>query len=97
MPTLRIEHEISGYGEWKQAFDRFARMRSDAGVCRHTVRRPVDDDRYVLIDLDFGTTEQASSFLQVLRDRVWSSPDSSPALAGTPRTRILETLEDVEP
>jgi hypothetical protein len=27
----------------------------------------------------------------VLRDRIWSSSDSSPALAGRPRTRILQT------
>jgi hypothetical protein len=93
MPTLRIEHQITGYPEWKDAFDSFAGMRAAAGVRRHTVLRPVDDDRYILIDLDFETTEQASRFAAVLRDRIWSSSDSSPALVGSPRTRILQTLD----
>jgi hypothetical protein len=93
MATLRIEHPITGYSEWKQAFDRFAPLRADAGVRRHTVRSPVDDEHYIMIDLDFETEEQASSFLAVLRDKIWSSPDSSPALTGAPRTTILQTLD----
>lgn len=96
MPTLHIEHGISSFTEWKTAFDRFADFRAQAGVRRHTVRRPVDDTHYVAIDLDFDTTEEAQSFLEVLRERVWSSPQNAPALIGTPQTRILETVESNE-
>jgi LPS sulfotransferase NodH len=92
MPTLHIEHEITGFAEWKHAFDRFAVARDHAGVRRHTVRRPVDDPLYVVIDLDFDTTQQAVAFLDILRTRVWTSSRDSPALAGTPRTRILEIV-----
>ena len=45
-----------------------------------------------LVDLDFPTREQAERFLGFLESTVWASRDSSPALAGTPQTRILEPV-----
>ncbi len=93
MITLRIEHPITDYTVWKRAFDRFSDERRIAGVSSHRVRNPVDDPRYVVIDLDFATAQQAGAFLDVLRTRVWANPASSPALAGEPRTQILETLD----
>lgn len=89
--TLRIEHPITEYAVWKQAFDRFAEMRSGAGVLSQDVKRPVDDPHYVVIDLDFVSAEEAQAFLGILRTRVWSVPANSPALAGDPVTRILVT------
>ena len=94
MVTLHIEHAITDYPTWKGAFDRFAPARQQAGVRAHRIRRPVDDPRYVLIDLDFDTADAAAGFLGVLRERVWSIPANSPALAGTPDTRILELVEE---
>ena len=96
MPTLHIEHGITGFTEWKTAFDRFTDMRAQAGVRRHTIRRPVADTHHVVIDLDFDTTEEAQAFLAVLRERVWPSRQNAPALAGTPQTQILETVESNE-
>jgi hypothetical protein len=43
----------------------------------------------VVIDLDFETTSEAETFLQILHTKIWSTPEKSPALAGTPQTRIL--------
>ena len=40
MVTLHIEHAITDFGAWKQAFDRFADMRRASGVLRHRVHRP---------------------------------------------------------
>ena len=97
MTTLRIEHPITDYILWKHAFDRFAEMRSAAGVRRHVIRRPVDDPCYVVADLDFGSVEEAAAFLDLLRTRVWSQPANSPALAGDPVTRILVTEEGPVP
>jgi len=97
MHTLRIEHPITDYTTWKQAFDRFAGVRQAAGVRRHLIRRPVDDPHYVIADLDFDSVSEASAFLHTLRTRVWSTPANSPALAGAPVTRILTTEEDVSP
>ena len=92
MTTLHIEHPISDLAVWRAAFDRFADRRRLGGVSGERVQQPVDDDHYVLIDLDFPTREQAERFLGFLQTRVWSSSESSPALAGTPLTRILETV-----
>jgi hypothetical protein len=92
MITLHIEHPISDLATWKAAFDRFAERRRQGGVCGERLQHPVDDDRYVLVDLDFSTREQAQQFLDFLETTVWASRESSPALAGTPRTRILEPI-----
>jgi hypothetical protein len=92
MHTLHIEHAITDFGVWKAAFDRFAETRGTAGVRRHRVARPVDDDRYVVIDLDFDTAEEATKFLGFLTANVWHT-GNAPALVGQPQTRIL-TLAD---
>ena len=93
MKTLRIEHKITDYTVWKGAFDRFADMRAAAGARGYLIRRPVDDAQYVIVDLDFDSSEEARAFVEMLRTRVWSTPANSPALAGDPITRILVTEE----
>jgi hypothetical protein len=92
MATLHIEHAITSLADWQAAFERFAAMRAQAGVRRQRVQRPVDDAHYVVIDLDFDTVDAAEGFLHVLKERVWASRESSPALAGDPRSRILESV-----
>ncbi len=93
MTTLRIEHAIHDFDQWRAAFDRYAEVRVDAGVRGYTIRRPADDDRYLMLDLEFDTADAATAFARFLEQRVWSSPESAPALAGVPRTRLLELLE----
>jgi hypothetical protein len=90
MPTLHIAHAISEFEVWQQAFMRFGQARQQAGVKSYQVRRPVDDPQYVVIDLDFDTVEQAERFRNFLRKNVWSSSANSPALAGSPETKVLE-------
>jgi hypothetical protein len=92
MATLHIEHAIVDFDLWSAAFDRFAELRQQSGVLRHRVQRPVDDPKYVVIDLDFRTVGEAERFLQFLQDKVWSSRDNAPALAGPPQTQILESV-----
>jgi hypothetical protein len=91
MPTLHIEHPITDFATWRAAFDRFAEARRAAGVRGHKLQQPVDDPRYVVIDLDFDTVDEAASFLQFLQTTVWSVPANSPALAGSPQAKILTT------
>jgi hypothetical protein len=91
MVTLHIEHPITDYTTWKSAFDRLAQLRDQSGVRGHRIQQPVSDDHYVVIDLDFETSREAEAFLEILRTRVWSSPASSPALAGSPQAKILES------
>jgi hypothetical protein len=90
MTTLRIEHAIYDYEVWKAAFDSFAEARLRAGVRGCAIRRPADDDHYLMLDLEFDTADKARAFAVFLEQKVWSSPESAPALAGVPRTRILE-------
>jgi len=93
MTTLRIEHAISDYPTWRGAFDRFADVRQRAGVRGFTIRRPADDQHYLMLDLEFDSAEGAEAFGRFLTERVWSSPTSAPALAGVPRTRTLDLVD----
>jgi hypothetical protein len=92
MTTLHIEHPVTDLAVWRAAFDRFADRRRQAGVCGERVQHPVDDDHYVVVDLDFPTREHAQRFLMFLETTVWASRDSSPALVGSPRARFLEPI-----
>ncbi len=90
MATLRIEHAIRDYESWQDAFDSFAGARTKAGVRGFAIRQPTDDPKYLMLDLEFATAGQAEAFATFLHEHVWSSPTSSPALAGPAQTRILD-------
>ena len=45
-----------------------------------------------MLDLEFDDPAAAEAFGRFLTDRVWSSPTTAPALAGVPRTRILDLV-----
>ena len=96
MATLRIEHAITDYQLWKKAFDGFAEARARAGVRSCAIRLPVDDPKYLMLDLEFDTADVAETFVEFLRQHVWSSPASSPGLAGAPKSRILELVPSAE-
>jgi hypothetical protein len=96
MTTLRIEHAINDYQLWKAAFDSFAPARAQAGVRGVAIRLPVDDPKFLTLDLEFDTAATAETFAQFLEQQVWSSSASSPALAGPPRTRILDLMNSTE-
>ena len=97
MTTLHIEHPITDFELWQTAFARFASARAQSGVRAQRVYRPLDDPRYVLIDLDFDSRGEAERFLRFLETTVWASRDSSPALDGAPQTRLLDRAEIAEP
>jgi hypothetical protein len=89
MATLRIEHAIYDYESWQEAFDSFAEARTKAGVRSFAIRQPMDDPKYLMLDLEFATAGQAEAFATFLRERVWSSPTSSRRSLGGP-DRILD-------
>jgi hypothetical protein len=93
MATLHIEHPITDLDTWLGAFGRFAEARSKAGVKAQRVHQPLDDERYIYVELDFDTAEQAEAFKAFLETNVWSSPDASPGLGGTPRARVLTEVQ----
>ena len=92
MATLHIEHEITDLETWLGAFARFGDAREKAGVRAQRVAQPVDDDKYIYVELDFDTVEQAEGFKNFLETRVWGNPDASPALGGAPRARVLNPV-----
>jgi hypothetical protein len=91
--TLHIEHPISDLPTWKAAFDRVAPYRERAGVLRHRVQQPVGEPHFIVVDLEFATTPEAEAFLAFLKTTIWASAENSPALAGEPRTMLLECVE----
>lgn len=96
MATLHVELDVRDYDLWREAFGRDAGGRQAAGVRRYRIFRPVDDDKHVMLDLDFDSAEKADGFLTILRTDVWSSREKAPAKLGTPETRILEMVESFE-
>jgi hypothetical protein len=93
MATLLIEHPITDLVTWLGAFGRFAEARQSAGVKAQRVYQPLGDDHYICVELDFDTAEEAQAFKRFLETRVWSSPDASPGLGGTPRARVLRPVD----
>jgi len=89
MITLHIEHPITDFATWRSAFDRFAEARAQGGVLDARIQQPVDDPRYVVVDLEFDSVERAEAFRHFLRTTVWSSTSNAPALVGEPRALIL--------
>ena len=67
MTTLRIEHAISDYKVWLTAFDSFAEARAKAGVSSVAIRQPVDDQKYLMLDLEFDSARHRRS------PRSWNS------------------------
>ena len=93
MYILRVEHAVPDYEGWKRAFDGDPVGREKAGVRRYQVLRAVDDPRYVMIDLEFDTKEQAEALLAGLR-KVWSRVEGQ--VMRDPTARIAEVEEAKE-
>jgi hypothetical protein len=92
MTTVRLEHAITDFGRWKQAFDRDPIDRAGSGVVAHRIYRPADDPAYVMVDLDVESHAAAERVCAKL-EQLWRSREAAPALAGKTRVRIIETVE----
>ncbi len=92
MITLHIELPITDFETWADAFAQFAEARRGAGVRSQRIQRPVDDPRYVMIDLDIDDIVAAAAFRNFLTTVVWAVPENSPALVGTLTTMLLEAV-----
>ena len=92
MATLHIQHPVTDFDTWAAAFNGFAEARRKAGVRAERIQRPVDDPKFVVIDLDFDSAGDAASFRGFLSTQVWANPENSPGLAGAPETMILEAV-----
>lgn len=90
MHVLRIEHPVPGFAAWKAAFDSDPLGRRKSGVLRHRVQRLADDERFVAIDLEFRTREEAEAMLLALR-ALWTRVDGT--VVTSPQARVFETVE----
>ena len=90
MYILRIEHPIADFDGWKQAFDSDPVGREKSGVRRYQILRPIDDAKYVMIDLEFNTASQAEALLAAMRG-VWSRVQGT--IMTNPQARIVEAVE----
>jgi hypothetical protein len=93
MPILRIEHPVPDFDKWKQTFDRDPARRKESGVRRYTILRPVDDPRFVIVDLEFDRIEEAETFRAGLL-KLWGRAEAEGLISG-PKARILEIAESV--
>jgi hypothetical protein len=90
MYILRIEHPVPDFDGWKKAFDSDPVGREKSGVRRYRVLRPIDDAKYVMIDLEFDTASQAESLLAAMRV-VWGRVEGK--IMRNPQARIVEVTE----
>jgi hypothetical protein len=90
MYILRIEHPVMDFDGWKKAFDSDPVGREKSGVRQYRILRPVDDSKYVMIDLEFDTAEQAEALLAAMR-KVWGEVQGK--IIMNPVARITEVVE----
>ena len=90
MILLHIEHPVTNFEGWKAAFDGDPVGRQKSGVRRYRIARPVDNQNYTIIDLEFDTRDQAEALLNAMQ-QVWKRVDGS--LINDPQWRISEVIE----
>ena len=96
MTIVQLEHPISSWDAWKAAFDRDPIQREASGVRRYRIVRPVGDPNYVAVELEFDDGPKAEAFRDAL-ENMWRSPQAMTVLGGgTPRARVVETVESRE-
>ena len=87
---LRIEHSVPDYGLWKEAFDSDPIGRRRMGVRRYQILRPVDDDNYVMVDVEFDSRPEAEGLLSAMR-AIWSRAEHE--VSANQRAWIAEAVE----
>jgi hypothetical protein len=92
VPVVQLEHPVRDFDTWKATFDRDPIDRKGSGVRAYQIYRRTDDPNYIAVDLEFGSLSEAESFKLALQE-LWRSPQAAPALAGTPRVRIVDMVE----
>ncbi len=91
MFILRIEHPVMDYSGWKKAFDSDPAGREKSGVRKYRILRPVDDPKYVMIDLEFDTKEHAEALLAAMR-KVWGEVQGK--IIMNPIAKITEVADE---
>lgn len=93
MLTVQIEHRIRDYDSWRAAFDHDPAGRESSGVRRYRVYRPIDDEQYIIVELDFDERERAEAFVDTMRG-IWKQVEGT-VMTG-PQVRILDCMDQHE-
>lgn len=93
MTLLQVEHTISNFERWKEAFDKDPINRRKSGVKRYRILRPTDDQTYVIVHLEFDNLRSAQEALVALH-KLWEKVEAT--IMVNPRTRMLDIVESME-
>jgi hypothetical protein len=93
MIIVQIEHPVPNFDAWKKAFDSDPVGRERSGVRRYKVLRPIDNQNYSMVDLEFDSSSEVEAFLAAMRE-VWSRVEGK--IIESPRVRIVEVVESME-
>ena len=93
MIVLQVEHTVSSYDGWKNAFDNDPINRKKSGVKRYQVYQSVEDPNYVVIDLYFDSLEESAAALNALQ-KLWSKVQGTVMV--NPKARMLNVRETIE-
>ena len=94
MIILRIEHKVPNLDGWKKVFESDPINRKKSGVRSYSILRPVDDQNYVIINLEFDDQKEAENTLAALRI-LWGQLEGTVIM--NPQTRLLNLVETKEP
>jgi hypothetical protein len=88
MAILLIQHEAQDFERWKGVFDEDPVGRQKHGVTRYWLYRGADEPSYVVISLEFSSTDEARAFLAEPKLReAWDRAGIEP------QARVLEEFE----
>jgi len=93
MFIVQIEHPVPNFDAWKKAFESDPVGRERSGVRRYKVLRPIDNQNYSMVDLEFDSSSEVQAFLAAMRE-VWSRVEGK--IIESPRVRIVEVVESKE-
>ncbi len=87
---LRREPPDANCERWRKAVGSDLVGRQKSGIRRRQMLRPVDDPKYVMIDLEFDSAKDAEALLAAMRE-VWGRVTGT--IVSNPQSRIVEAVE----
>ena len=90
MHVLRIEYSVPDFAKWKEMFEADPADRKGSGVLGYEILRSADDPNRVIVNLQFGTDDQARRFLESVR-KIWA--DMEPGSVTDPEASVAEHVE----
>lgn len=97
MAILLIQHPVGDYEGWKKAFDSDPLNREESGVLSHTIYQAADDPKWIVVELEFGSVDEARTMLGRLRP-MWDRVGAGLGFGSAPQVqaRVLSQMEWME-